>query len=446
MIERVLEFVGALRSAGVPVAVSEEIDALQGLRHISLSRAETKAALAMTLVKGDSSRDAFDTLFEFYFPPRPGPVPTEEPQTSEVDADELSARLLEAIRIGDEHAVAWLAIAAVAAFGRVATAPAQSWYSQYQVIRALDLDAVLARLLEDAAAEDLSPLERRLRAAEFQRRLQRFRSQVLAETRRRAAAERGPEAVASYAVGPLPEDLNLLGATEAELVSLRRAIRPLARKLAARVAAKRRRAARGALDVRRTLRHSLSSGGVPFDVAFRHRAPHRPELFVLCDLSGSVGRFARFALMLVHALSAQFSRVRSFGFVDTLDEVTRFFDHEDFIRAVDRMNREAEIVRHEAHSDYGSSLVKFRDSFGRDVGPKATVLIFGDARNNYRESKEGILRDIAQRAQRAFWLNPEPRADWDTGDSIASRYAFWVDEMVEVRNLRQLEDFIARIA
>ncbi|HEX2240760.1 MAG TPA: VWA domain-containing protein [Actinomycetota bacterium] len=445
MLDRVLDFVGALRSAGVPVAVSEELDALQGLRQIDLDRDATKAVLALTLVKSEAGRPAFETLFDLYFPPRPGTLEPPEGHDAESGADDLRAQVEEALRGGDVHTLGPLAIAAVSAFGRVGSGAAQSWYSQYQVVRALDLDGLLARLIDEAQAE-ATPLEARLRVSELQRGLRRFRSLVLNETRRRAAAERGPETVAGYAVDPLPEDLNLLSATEAELAALRRAIRPLARKLAARVAAKRRRASRGSLDVRRTLRHSLSSGGVPFDVSFRHRVPHRPELFVLCDLSGSVGRFARFALMLTHALSAQFSRVRSFGFVDTLDEVTRFFDHEDFVAAVDRMNREAEIVRHEAHSDYGASLMKFRDFYGRDLGPKATVLIFGDARNNYRDPRESVLRELAERARRLHWLNPEPRGDWDTGDSVVSRYAPWVDEMVQVRNLRQLEDFIARIA
>ncbi len=195
--------------------------------------------------------------------------------------------------------------------------------------------------------------------------------------------------------------------------------------------------------MRRTVRRSLSTGGVPFDTAFRHRAPHRPELFVLCDISGSVSRFARFALMLVHALSAQFTKVRSFAFIDTLDEVTRLFEHEDFVTAVDRMNSEANVTWLDGHSDYGTSIEKFLKNHGKDLGPRSTVLILGDARNNYRATKEHALQEIARRARHVYWLNPEPIADWDTGDSVASEYAVHVDKMVEIRNLRGLENFIA---
>jgi uncharacterized protein len=165
---------------------------------------------------------------------------------------------------------------------------------------------------------------------------------------------------------------------------------------------------------------------------------------ILCDVSSSVARFSRFALMLTHALSAQFSRVRSFAFVDTIDEVSRFFEHEDFVEAVDAMNREAKVVSHDGHSDYGEVFERFLTEHGSAVGPKTTMLVLGDARTNYRARRIQSLRELTTRARQAFWLNPEPLADWDTGDSAASEYAGFVDRMVEVRNLRQLEEFIAR--
>ncbi len=165
---------------------------------------------------------------------------------------------------------------------------------------------------------------------------------------------------------------------------------------------------------------------------------------VLCDVSSSVSRFARFALLLTHALASQFTRVRSFAFVDTIDEVTRFFEDEDFVTAIDRMNETAEVVAHDGHSDYGSVLEEFWTRYGNDVGPKTTLLVLGDARNNYRARQTWALKALANKARHTYWLNPEPIDDWDTGDSAASEYAAYVDRMVEVRTLRQLEEFIAR--
>ena len=446
MLDRLLEFAGTLRDNGIPVSIGEELDAVRALGHVGFDeRAAVKSALAATMIKSDAYRDAFDTLFDLFFGTGRGPGAIEERDDEDVvpSIEVLRDELFDALAGGDAGAAGDVARRAVAAFGRLQSSPSGDWYSNYQTLRTLDLGALLARFEREIQEQDLPPLEARLRRDEFRRRIEAFRASALAETRRRVAERRGPQAVARYAVSPVLEDLPFLSAT-ADLTEMRRAVRPLARKLATRVAMKRRRARRGALDVRKTFRHSLSTGGVPFDTAFRHRAPHRPELFVLCDVSSSVARFARFGLMLTHALAAQFSRVRSFAFVDTVDEVTRFFEHEDFIEAVDRMNREAQVVSHDGHSDYGLVLEEFQARHGRDVGPKATLLILGDARNNYRGRRTWALKELSANARHTYWLNPEPIADWDTGDSAATEYAAHVDKMVEVRTLRQLEDFIAR--
>ena len=444
MLNRLLEFTSTLRDNGVPISVSEEIDAVRALSHVPFDRRATvKATLASTMIKSESHQPTFDVLFDLFFGTRRGPDPADDRNDHVPDRDRFMAELFEALMSGDVGSMRDAARRAVAAFGRLADSPSGDWFSNYQVMRALDLDSLTA-LLERRIEEDgVSELEARLRRGEFEARVREFRDMTLAETRRRVAEHRGPQAVAKYAASPVLEELPFLSAT-ADMDEMRRAIRPLARKLATRVAMKRKRAARGNLDIRRTVRHSLSTGGVPFETEFRHRAPHRPELFVLCDVSSSVARFARFGLMLTHALSAQFSRVRSFAFVDTIDEVTRFFDHEDFVSAVDRMNREAEVVSHDGHSDYGTVLETFWDTYGKDVGPKTTLLVLGDARNNYRGRKTWALNALSQKARHTYWLNPESITDWDTGDSAASEYAAHVDKMVEVRNLRQLEDFIAR--
>lgn len=415
MLERVLEFTDALRSAGIPVAVSEVGDALGTLDHIGLERrGQVKEAFAATLVKSGSQRAAFDTLFDLYFGTGRGPEALELRDAGDepTSAEDLLDELRDAFTTGGDAALRDIARRAVGQLGRLGS-QSPEWYSNYEVIRALDLSALLDGMIS-GLPDDLSSLERRLMEDELRRRVDEFKAVVLAETRRRVAEYRGPRAVAAYAVRPLPEDLNFLSAT-ADLTELRRAVRPLARKLATRVAMKRRRATRGHVDIRHTVRHSLSTGGVPMVPVLKHRAPHRPELFVLCDVSSSVSRFARFALMLTHALSAQFSRVRSFAFVDTVDEVTRFFEHEDFLAAVDRMNEEANVVWDDGHSDYGTVFERFLEWYGSDVGPKTTLLILGDARTNYRARKGEALKELAARARHTYWLNPEPLYDWDSG-------------------------------
>lgn len=434
MLDRLLELTHALRDAGVPVSSSECIDAARSLEHIPFeSRGALKLALATTLVKSPAHRPAFDALFTIYFEAGLQERPREEPDAP----GELRDRIVAALTAGDGSGLGELASRAVETFGRVENSPSDSLYFEYPVTRALDLDG-----LRERAVEETDPLRQRLLQDAFDERVRRFRTAVTDEVRKRVVRRRGPEAVARYAVPPVLEDLELMTANADEMAQLRRAVRPLARRLAARMAMKRRRAARGRLDVRRTVRHSLSAGGVPVETYFRARPPHRPELFVLCDVSSSVASFSRFSLMLVHALASEFQRVRSFAFVDTVDEVTRFFEDEDFARAAERMRSEAKVVRIDSNSNYGASFEAFWERFGTELGPKSTVLVLGDARNNNRPAREHNLRKIAERARRTLWLNPEALVYWDSGDSIASLYAAHVDAMVEVRNLRQLEEFV----
>jgi uncharacterized protein with von Willebrand factor type A (vWA) domain len=455
MLPRLLAFTQALRGAGVPVAISDDIDALRALEHVEMIDPEAfRAALATTMVKSQQHRPAFDTLFDLYFRSGRGPEALDEldamdgldgsdgePPSEEEYLEDLYRSLL----AGDAQAMRDMARRAVARFGRVESERAGSPYFEYRVFRVVDLNEMLGRLMREIAEGEISPLEERMWRDEFEQRLKKFREEVQSEVRRRLAEYKGPEKVATHAVRPLPEDLDFVRATRDEIMQLRRVIGPLARRLATRLAMKRKHARRGRLDVRKTVRASLSTGGVPFDTKFKHRSVHKPELFIICDISGSVAAFARFTLMFVHAFQAQFSRVRSFVFVDTLDEVTHLFEHEDFLVAIDRMNQEADVVWLDGHSDYGTSLERFWGANANGLGPRASVLILGDARNNYREPSSWVVKEMRKKAKRVYWLNPEPTMYWDTGDSIASEYGRYCDGMVEVRNLRQLEEFISKV-
>ena len=255
--------------------------------------------------------------------------------------------------------------------------PVGGTYYLYRTLRNLDLDGVLERLM-DAGAGAGRPrcraLEERLERDEFEIRIDQLRKEIEAEIRRRLVADRGVEAMARTLRKPLPEDIDFMHASREEMVALRRAIYPLTRKLAVRLARKRRHGRKGPLDFRSTVRHSLSYGGVPAEPKFRYPRPSKPEIFVVADISGSVAAFARFTLHLVYAIGAQFSKVRSFVFIDGIDEVTRFFDGvEDITEAVHRVNTEADVVWVDGHSDYGHAFEVFWSKWGKEVGPKTTV-------------------------------------------------------------------------
>ncbi len=464
-------FVVELRNAGLPVSLSENIDAAEAVQHIDIEdRVAFKYALAATLVKNDAHWKTFETLFEVYFSLR-GPEyaldgdaiefdddvdmdPGEQPQGEGgqgggdgLSPEELAELLYQALLQGDEALMRAIARQAVKRYaGMEPGRPVGGTYYLYRTLRNLDLDSVLDRLMDQSrsdADQQLSPLQERLEKDEFEDRIDKLRKEIEAEIRRRLVADRGAEAMAKTLRKPLPEDVDFMHASREEMVMLKRAIYPLTRKLAVRLARKRRHKRRGALDFRSTVRHSLSYGGVPVEPKFRHPKPAKPEIFVIADISGSVAAFARFTLHLVYAISSQFSRVRSFVFIDGLDEVTSFFEGvDDITEAVHRVNTEADVVWVDGHSDYGHALEVFWDRYGGDVGPKTTVLILGDARNNYHASQAWITKESQAKARKLFWLNPEPKAYWNTGDSIVGEYAAYCDGAFEVRNLRQLERFV----
>jgi len=232
-------------------------------------------------------------------------------------------------------------------------------------------------------------------------------------------------------------------ATRDELATLQRALQPLSRKLAVRLARRRRHRHRGPLDFRATVRRSLSTGGVPVEPRFRHPRPAKPEIMVIADISGSVASFARFTLHLVYAIQSQFSKVRSFVFVDGIDEVTRFFEQvDDPAEAVQRINSEADVVWVDGHSDYGHALSIFYDRWAGEVTARTSVLVLGDARNNYHATEDWVLGELRRKARKVYWLNPEPRDYWGSGDSVIATYGAHCDAVVECRTLRQLEKFV----
>jgi uncharacterized protein with von Willebrand factor type A (vWA) domain len=365
--------------------------------------------------------------------------------------EEIAQMLMQALMNGDQAMMRALARQSVQRFaGMEPGRPVGGTYYLYRTLRNLDLENMLDKLMQanrDAAEEDLTPLEERLERDEFNNRIDRFKQEVEAEIRRRLVADRGAEAMAKTLRKPLPEDVDFMHASREEMQGLKKALQPLTRKLAARLARKRRHGRRGPLDFRNTVRHSLSYGGVPADPKFKYPRPSKPELMVVADISGSVAAFARFTLMLVYAIQGQFSKVRSFVFIDGIDEVTEYFKAtEDIGEAIHRVNTEADVVWVDGHSDYGHAFEVFWERYGKDINAKTTILLLGDARNNYHATQSWVVKEMRKRGRHVYWLNPEPRSYWNTGDSVVGEYGGFTDGVYECRNLRQLEAFVEKLA
>jgi uncharacterized protein with von Willebrand factor type A (vWA) domain len=464
-------FVRAVREAGIPVGISQAVDAAEILTVVDLlDREQLRHGLAAVLLQRAAQRPTYDVLFDLWWPlsdrPRtagddetdgdadgddldgdPGESTLDLPGSDGGDLSELMrARLLELLMDGDEEALRRFARMAVDRLGRGQPSPSGQSFFSYRVLRALSPDTLVSQLLAGLLTEgDRGGLAEQVARQTVRERLAAFRNAIEAEVRRRTAAEKGRDKVAKNAVRPLADQVDFLRAQSSDLAELRRAVAPLARRLAVRLSARRRLERQGRLDFRKTVRASLGTGGVPVVTHHRPRKVHKPELVVLCDVSGSVAGFSHFTLMLTQALREHFTGVRAFAFVDTTDEVTRFFrPGADVVDAVSRIGREADVVGFDGHSDYGTAFEVFADRWASAVGPKTSLLVLGDGRTNYRPPGLPVLADLVRRSRSAHWLNPEPRRLWGSGDSAADRYGEVID-MVECRNAAQLAEFVTTL-
>lgn len=460
-------FVRAVRDAGIPVGISQAVDAAEILTVVDLlDREQLRHGLAAVLLQRAAQRPTYDVLFDLWWPLSDRPVragdhsdhPDEdgegEPDGTTLDlpgdgadlSQLMRDRLLQLLLEGDDEAIRRFARQAVDLLGRGQPSPSGQSFFSYRVLRALSPDTLVSQLLAGLLAEgDRGGLAEQVARQTVRERLAAFRSAIEAEVRRRTAAEKGRDKVAKNAVRPLADQVDFLRAQGSDLAELRRAVAPLARRLAVRLSARRRMGREGRLDFRKTVRASLATGGVPVVTHHRPRKVHKPELVVLCDVSGSVAGFSHFTLMLTQALREHFTGVRAFAFVDSTDEVTRFFrPGADVADAVARIGREADVVAFDGHSDYGTAFDVFADRWASAVGPKTSLLVLGDGRTNYRPPGLPVLGELVRKARSAHWLNPEPRRLWGSGDSAADRYGEVID-LVECRNAAQLAEFVTTL-
>jgi uncharacterized protein with von Willebrand factor type A (vWA) domain len=454
-------FVEALRAQGISVGPSETVDAGQVLSVLDLSDRETvREGLACAVLRRPDHRQTYDALFDLWWPAAVGGRTVLVDDSATEDPDGPDPQDLEAMRgmlldlltdnpdIGDldDRLVAMIA-AIVEAHGRYTSSRGPS-YSSYQALKAMGLDQLEGRLLAGLLAphgDEPSPTQEQIAKALAAQKIAQLRRMVEGETKRRTAEQLGREHVQMYGIPQLAENVEFLRASGDQLRQMRRVVAPLARTLATRLAARRRRARAGSIDLRKTLRKSMSTGGVPIDVVLRKPRPARPELVVLCDVSGSVAGFSHFTLLLVHALRQQFSRVRVFAFIDTTDEVTHLFGPDaDLAVAIQRITREAGVYTRDGHSDYGNAFVSFTENFPGVLSPRSSLLILGDGRTNYRNPAADVLTHMVTASRHAHWLNPEPRHLWGSGDSAVPRYTD-VITMHECRSAKQLATVIDQL-
>ncbi len=446
---RVLELGEELRREGVPVGTSELLDAFAVLREVDWTeQADFREALAATLAKSQEDRRVFELVFDrFMFRAVELAAIREDVREQDdtaggLDLDELTdeeleglrAQIAAALRDGSEGTMRDLARMAIAAFARRQEGSGVIGVDVQRIRRALGLRAEpQPELPAGDPRRDGLPREA----------LRRFEA-LLRRELERDQIERTHSLPPARPLGEL--DRALPSGPLQDLAAVHRVVAQLRRRLATQGLQARGHRHHAHVDVRRTMRASLQTGGVPVVLKYRPRRPRRPEIYVLCDVSTSVTSASVFFLSVLHALHDSFRRMRSFVFIERISEVTDIFEHERNFSAVsERISGDAGVADISGYTDYGRVWSEFLVQVQDDLHPRATVIVLGDARTNGRDPRADVFAQIVARAGRTFWLNPEPKLYWNYGDSVIAAYEQYCTAF-ECWTTAQLEDFVRALA
>jgi uncharacterized protein len=436
---RIVAFCDELRREGLSVGTSEILDAFAALESVPWTEpADFREALAATVAKSQEDRRAFELLFDRYFF-RAAEAEALDRDLSEdqryegserLDLDQLREAIRQAIADGNDGEMRDLARLAIAAFGRRGEGSGVIGVDVQRIRRTLGLQT---QPRPDAEGEALD----RDQISRFERHLRRELERGLIERTGQLPPSR-----------PLAElDRALPTSPTQDLTAVHRAVTQLKRRLATLGHEQRGRRRGAIVDVRRTMRASLETGGVPLRLRYRPRRPRRPEIYVLCDVSTSVTSASVFFLSVLHALHDSFRKLRSFVFIERISEVTEVFERErDFPAIAERISREGGVADVSGYTDYGRVWLEFGELIAEDLDPRSTVIVLGDARTNGREPHAEVFARIAEGAGRTFWLNPEPRLYWNYGDSVMAAYEPHVTAAFECWTTRHLENFVNVVA
>jgi hypothetical protein len=435
---KLLAFAEDLRSEGVAIGTSELLDAFEALGHVPwTAQNDFREALAATLAKSQEDRHTFELVFERFFfraaeaeATRRGIAETPAGgDPSQIDLDTLRAQIANALRDGSDASLRDLARLAISAFAG----------GEGSGVLGVDVQRIRRALgLRTEPQLDLPEDDPRRRGIPREQ-LRRFEQHLRRELERdliERTASLPPKR-------PLTElDRALPTGPIQDLAAVHRVVAQLKRRLATQGHELRGRKRHAHVDVRRTMRASLETGGVPIALKYRPQRPRRPEIFVLCDVSTSVTSASTFFLSVLHALHDAFRKLRSFVFIERISEVTEVFERErDFRAASEAVSRDAGVADVSGYTDYGRVWTEFLALIEDELHPRATVIVLGDARTNGRPPREDVFAAITARAGRTFWLNPEPRLYWNYGDSVISAYERYCNAF-ECWRTDQLEEFV----
>jgi uncharacterized protein with von Willebrand factor type A (vWA) domain len=471
MQQKILEFTNILRKSGIRVSTAEAIDAFRALDELSIEdRGIFRDALCATMVKRGEEVPTFHQLFDLFWSGFYDSLRDSFAEAAaglgdlSVDLDDLLRQIAEmlqnmdgdfaqlsdlarAMLLGDLSQLEQMIRAAAEAAGvqNIENFLQVGFFSrrtmeQMGVEGAGDELRDLAQALEEAgmSPEQVAALRRLIdglmEAARrsirnyTERELQKQNHDYMEKFRRETLLEK-----------------SFYHLTEEEIRKMREVVERLAQRIKNILSIRRRRLKAGKLDLHQTLRRNMSHGGIPFELVFKQRKKDRPKLIILCDVSSSVANVSRFMLQFVYSLQDAFTKIRSYVFVAELGEVTEIFKAGDINDSIESALDGGGVINVYTRSNFGYAFHYFWQNHLAAVDNKTTVLILGDARNNYNDPRVWCLRDIHNKAKNVVWLNPESPSAWGFGDSVMNRYLPYTDIAEECRNLKQLSSIIDRL-
>jgi uncharacterized protein with von Willebrand factor type A (vWA) domain len=467
---KIVEFTNLLRKSGVRVSVSEAIDAFTAVDELSFSDRELfKTALRASMIKRGDEIPTYNELFDlfwsgFYDNLRDafGDMGAEMGEAG-IDLEELMRQLAEMMSQMDgdadlsELAKALLTQDLSALENLIRQAAEQA--GTQRIENMLQVGFFSRRTMEglgaEGTAEELENLAQRLEDMGLSpEQVQQMRDLIgkLMETLRKTVRNfterelqtQNHDYMEKFRREMLTEK-SFYHLTEEEIARMREVVTRLAQRIKNVLSIRRKRLKHGKLDLHQTLRRNMARGGIPFEVIFKQRRKDRPKLVILCDVSSSVANVSRFMLQFMYSLQEAFTKMHSYVFVSELGDVTPLFKERDVNVAIENALDGGDVINVYTRSNFGFAFHEFWKNHLSAIDNRTTVLILGDARNNYNDPKAWCLRDIHSKAKNVVWLNPESPSAWGFGDSVMDRYLPYCDVVEECRNLRQLAKVVDQI-
>jgi uncharacterized protein with von Willebrand factor type A (vWA) domain len=463
MQKKIIEFTNLLRKSGIRVSVAEAIDAFNALDELSLDDRDVfRDAMRSAMVKRGDEIATYDELFDLFwsgfYDNLKGAFGDMEGDLSEmgIDLEQLLSQLAEMMKDMDgELDLSELAKAMLT----------QDMSQLENMIRAAAEDAGAGRIENmlqvgffsrrtteqlglEGAQQDLEGLVERMKAMGMgEEGIQQMQELIrkLMETVRRTVRNFTERELQQQNRREMLTEKSFYHLTEDEIQKMREVVTRLAQRIKNILSIRKKRLKRGKLDLHQTLRRNMARGGIPFEVVYKTRRKDRPKLVIMCDVSSSVANVSRFMLQFMYSLQEAFTKIRCYVFVAELGEVTDVFNDKEVSSAVEKALDGGDVINVYTRSNFGFAFHEFWKNHLAAIDNKTTVIILGDARNNYNDAKAWCIRDIQNKAKTLVWLNPESPSAWGFGDSVMDKYMPYCDIVEECRNLRQLSKVVDQI-